>query len=369
MQCSPQTIALYSVGLLGGSIGLGLKKSGFHGKIIGFSALTTIEKALSLGCIDEGYPYEQLEQNISRCDILFLCSPITIIMETLRKLAVFDLPENLIITDVGSTKITITETARATLPPSVRFIGGHPMAGSEKSGPAASDPYLFQNAIYVLTPRDTTPDEQERQFAEFLTRYLGCRHVFLTPETHDLIAATVSHLPHLLAVSLVNFAQSIEERTPGTIQLAAGGFRDVTRIASAPFKMWHDIFLTNKKVIVPLLNDYISQLEALKHGVENDALEEKFVNAAQTRARIPAQHKGFIAPLHEILVIAKDQPGVIASISSILAERSINIKDIEVIKIREGEGGTIKLAFETPDTAKKAVSILNAGGYSAWERR
>lgn len=368
-QFPPKTIVIYSVGLLGGSIGLGLKESGYTGKIIGLSSLQNIETALSLGCIDEGYPYDQLDSVIRQSDIIFLCSPITVICDTLHKLADCNLPENLIITDVGSTKNTIVQTAHKTLPPHVHFIGGHPMAGSEKSGPAAADPYLFQNAIYVLTPFTETPTSLDIQFADFLKRYLGSRDIFLKPEEHDTIAATVSHIPHLLAIALVNIAGKIESRTPGTIRLAAGGFRDLTRIASAPFKMWADIFLTNKKVIAPLLDECIDTLQTMKKDLTEDSLEACFTDAIQIRSKIPVHNKGFITPLFEILVIAKDQPGVISLISSTLSEHDLNIKDIEVIKIREGEGGTIKLAFETASIAQNAIAILNKKGFSAWERK
>jgi len=368
-QFPPKTIAIYSVGLLGGSIGLGLMKSGFTGRIIGLSSLPNIEKALALGCIDEGYPYDQLANVIEKCDILFLCSPITVILETIEKLAQLELPENLIITDVGSTKSTIAETAAKALPDHVHFIGGHPMAGSEKSGPAGSDPYLFQNAIYVLAPPAPEPEDIDREFARFLKQYLGCRYIFLKPDTHDIIAATVSHIPHLLAVALVNLAQEIENKTPGTMQLAAGGFRDLTRVASAPFKMWHDIFLTNKKVIGPLLDECIRMLSAMKDNLDADTLEKSFNAAMETRTKIPVHHKGFITALHEILVIAKDQPGVISAISGTLSGHDINIKDIEVIKIREGEGGTIKLGFESDEIAQSAIKVLNTRGFSAWERK
>ncbi len=368
-QFPPRTIAIHSVGLLGGSIGLALMKSGFTGRIIGLSSLANIEKALELGCIDEGYPYDQLENVLQKCDILFLCSPITVICETIEALGKHTLPKNLIITDVGSTKSTIAETAAKTLPNHVHFIGGHPMAGSEKSGPAGSDPYLFQNAIYVLTPLTPEPEDIDREFARFLRKYLGCRDIFLKPDIHDIIAGTVSHVPHLLAVALVNLAQEIENKNPGTMQLAAGGFRDLTRIASAPFKMWHDVFLTNKKVIGPLLNDCIRTLTVMKENLDADTLEQSFTAAAETRTKIPIHHKGFITPLHEILVIAKDQPGVIAAISSTLSGHDINIKDIEVIKIREGEGGTIKLGFESDEIAQSAIKVLNARGFSAWERK
>ena len=367
---TPQkAIVLYSVGLLGGSIGLALKKSGYRGKIIGLSSEANIKTALSLGCIDEGYPYEKLCEIIMQTDVIFLCSPIKVIIDTLKTLAKLELPKDLIITDVGSTKKEISEAAATILPKHIHFLGGHPMAGSEKRGPSAADPYLFQNAIYVLSPLTDEPADIDIQFARFLEQYLGCRHIFLGSDTHDTIAATVSHIPHILAVALVNLAQKIDNRTSSTLQLAAGGFRDLTRIASSPYKMWHDIFLTNKETIAPLLDQCIEILISLKNKLGDDNLEESFSNAAETRRNIPLLYKGFITPLYEILVLAKDQPGILASMTNTLAEKNINIRDIEVLKMREGEGGTIKMAFETNEAAKSATEILNKNGFSAWERK
>jgi len=369
MYMPQKAIAIYSVGLLGGSIGLALKNSGYKGKIIGLSSPASIKTAKSLGCIDEGYPYDALREIIKETDIIFLCSPIMAIIDSMKKLASMDLPENLIITDVGSTKKEICQIAKKVFPRHVHFIGGHPMAGSEKKGASASDPYLFQNAIYVLSPPTEKPADADVRLSRFLEKYLGCRHIFLKPETHDTIAATVSHVPHILAVALVNVAQNMEGRIPGTLQLAAGGFRDLTRIASSSYKMWHDIFLTNKKTIAPLLDQCIELLSSLKKKLADDALEEHFNNAFETRKKIPLHHKGFISPLCEILVLAKDQPGILASMTTLMAREHLNIKDIEVIKMREGEGGTIKMAFDTHDTARRAIETLVTNGFSAWERK
>jgi prephenate dehydrogenase len=365
---SPKSIFLYSVGLLGGSLGLALKTSGYTGRIVGFSSPRGLQEAKKLGCIDEGYAYDTLPEHIGDADLLVICSPINAILSCLESLAGMDLPEGLLITDVGSTKEQIVATAGRTLPPHVHFLGGHPMAGSEKRGPSAADPYLFQNAIYVLTPPGVDPDPRDRAFAAFLQRYLGCKHVFLDPAVHDTIAATVSHVPHMMAVALVNVAQSMDDRIGGTLDLAAGGFRDMTRIASAPYSVWHDILTTNKKSIAPVLDECIARLQNMKTRLGDDTLGGLFDDAAKTRRRVPSRGKGFISPPSEVLVVAKDQPGIIAAISNSLADRKINIKDIEVVKVREGEGGTIRLAFDSRDTARTAIDILKATGFTAWER-
>ncbi len=366
---APRTVVIHSVGLLGASLGLGLKASGFGGTIIGLSSQRAVETALELGCIDEGCSYDRLADVAREADLVVICSPILAIIECIKKLGTMKLREGVVVTDVGSTKRSIMETAAQCLPPHVHFIGGHPMAGSEKSGPSAADPYLFQNAIYVLTPAGETASDIDTQFAAFIEKYLGCRHVFLEAGVHDTIAATVSHVPHLLAVALVNLAKETDDRVAGTMQLAAGGFRDLTRIASAPFSMWSDILSTNKQAIAPVVDECIGILRSVKDELERDALKERFESAARARMLIPSDRKGFIKALHEVLVLAKDQPGVIATISQSLARHNINIKDIEVVKVREGEGGTIRLGFDSPETSERAIDILTKQGFSARERK
>jgi prephenate dehydrogenase len=368
MTFNPKTITIYSVGLLGGSIGLALKNSGFKGRIIGLSSPEKIAVALKLGCIDEGFTYDKLSETASRTDALVLCSPISVIIKTIQCLASMPLPKGLVITDVGSTKKNICAAAAEKLSGKAHFVGGHPMAGSEKSGPSAADPYLFQNAIYVLTPPRGTPSEKDLSLARFLERFLGSRMLFLDPERHDRIVAAVSHLPHLLAVALVNSAREADKNNPGTLDLTAGGFRDMTRIASAPYDLWRDILSTNKSAIDPMIDDMIERLTDMKQRLKNDTLRDLFERSRRTRSRIPANAKGFIHALAEVLVVAKDQPGIIARITAALAGKNININDIEVLKVREGEGGTIRLAFGSASIAAKAAAVLQKAGFQARER-
>ena len=368
MEFKPRSVCIHGVGLLGGSIGAALKESGYSGGIIGLSSPATIASALALGIIDEGFGYDRLPEVIGRIDCLFLCAPIAVIMKTLEQLGNLALPQGLLITDVGSTKSQINACARGALPSSVTFIGGHPMAGSEKNGVAASDPFLFQNAMYMLTPPVGAPGPGVAGFGEFLERYLGCRTLSVESDEHDSIVAAVSHVPHMLAVALVNLAEGEDRLRPGTLKLAAGGFRDMTRIAAAPFGMWRDILMTNKKAISSLLDTYIGLVKDMQAALAADGLEGPFEAAAKTRREIPTGNKGFIHPQSDILVVAKDQPGIIARMSSALAAENINIKDIEVLKVREGEAGTIRLAFARKEQALSAVAVLTAAGFTARER-
>ena len=368
MSFNPKKTVLYSVGLLGASIGLALKASGYKGRVIGVSSPKGLAAALAINAIDEGHSYDELQTAVRGADLLILCSPISVIKAAFEKLAGLELPDGLVITDVGSTKQEIVAAAQKHLPPHIYYIGGHPMAGSEKSGPGAADPYLFQNAIFAFTPPGGVPTDRDRDIAAFFEKNTGCRAIFLRPALHDRIVAAVSHVPHLLAVALVNVAQAIETEIPDTLKLAAGGFRDMTRIASAPYELWHDILLTNKAAIAPLIDAMVEELTLMKEQLKTDSLRDRFELSRATRMRIPVNAKGFLGSLSEVLVVAKDQPGIIAKIANALSAKKINIKDIEVMKVREGEGGTIRLAFESSDVAHAAISELQQAGFTARER-
>jgi prephenate dehydrogenase len=368
MPYNPKSVAIYSVGLLGGSIAAGLKESGYEGRIIGISSETSIRTALSLRCIDEGYTYPSLRDIVMRVECLFLCSPINVILQTLETLGTMPLPQGLLVTDVGSTKQQIASCARKALPETVDFIGGHPMAGSEKSGVAALDPFLFQNATYILSPSPLCSPEKSNDFAGFLEHFLGCRCISMDPVDHDRAVAAMSHVPHILAVALVNLAHRIEGRHPGTLKLGAGGFRDMTRIASAPFSLWSDILSTNKEPIRSIMDDCIALLKEMQSTIGSESLRKDFEEAARTRSEMPVFNKGYARPQSNIVVLAKDHPGMIAELSSVLAAEKINIKDIEVLKVREGDAGSIRIAFESRPIAQRAVSILTDRGFMARER-
>ena len=357
------TIVIVGVGLIGGSLGLAIRRNNKDIKVIGVSSNAAIQSALEMGVITEGCGYEELDSAVKNADIVFLCTPIHRIQGLLETLS-SSLQPGVLVTDVGSTKRIITEQARSVLPDGVYFIGGHPMTGSEKSGIHAADPFLFQNAIFVLCPTDGVPAELMEKFSDFIGE-IGARVIIMDAALHDRIAAAVSHLPQMIAVALVNMAGEVSSDSAPYLQLAAGGFRDMTRIASSPFAMWDDICRTNDNTIKEAMDKFIAHLTKLRDRIGTQALGEDFEVANITRSNIPKDTKGFVRPLFEALVVVEDKPGVIVKIATELYRANINIKDIEVLKVREGEGGTLRLAFENEEIASKAVDILNHVGYTS----
>ncbi|MCE5251767.1 prephenate dehydrogenase [bacterium] len=361
------TIVIVGVGLIGGSFGLAIKRKYPGIRIIGVSSRAATASAIEMGAVNEGCGYEELGDAVASADCVVLCTPIHRIQGLLTVLG-SSLKPGVLVSDVGSTKRAITEHAAMVLPRGVHFIGGHPMTGSERRGVDAADPFLFQNAIYVLTPVDGVPKAIVESFSRFLET-LGATVIIMDAAVHDRIAATVSHLPQMLAVTLVEMAGKLDSESAPYLRLAAGGFRDMTRIASSPFTMWDDICRTNDDAIKEALDSYIDHLRRIRDRIGTPALGEDFEIANITRATIPKDTKGFLRTLFEVLVVVEDKPGVIAEIATELARVDINIKDMEVVKVREGEGGTLRLSFENEPLANDAVSLLTRLGYTARLRR
>jgi len=362
-----ERIVIVGVGLIGGSLGLSVRRRFPGVTVIGVSSRAAVTSAVEMGAIDEGYGYEELAAAARDAGLVVLCTPIHRIQGLLTVLAPIVKPGALV-TDVGSTKRAITSHAADVLPDGVHFIGGHPMTGSEKRGVDAADPFLFQNAIYVLCPTDGVPGEVVSSFSSFLEE-IGAAVIVMDAGLHDRIAAAVSHLPQILAVTLVEMIGEDDSGDAPYLRLAAGGFRDMTRIASSPFTMWDDIFRTNTDAVKEVVDRFIERLSAVRNRIGTESLGEDFEVANITRATIPRDTKGFMKTLYEVLVVVEDKPGVIAEISRELSEKGINIKDIEVLKVREGEGGTLRLAFDGEPEARDAVGALTRIGYTTRMRR
>jgi prephenate dehydrogenase len=357
----PQTrIAIIGLGVIGGSLGLSLKSLGKY-RLVGIDRdEQTLRVALETGAIDEGTTDCCL--GVAGAGIVFLAVPVASIMEIAARIR-DSAPADAVVTDVGSTKGQVVETLEGLYPD--RFVGGHPMTGSEHAGISGADQYLFENAIYVLTPTEHT-SPRALSAVEQLVREIGASPICLTPREHDLIVAAVSHQPYLLAVALMNLTASLEPDHPAAMLLAAGGFRDLTRVASGDPSMWMDIFASNREFILQTsrqLRLLLSEMESCLEDGDTAALTDRLARARAGRARIPSVVRGFLPAVYEVLVTVPDRPGAIAGIAGILGDQGINIVDIEILRIREGDGGTLRLAFRTEEDAAAALFALQGRGW------
>lgn len=347
------------MGLIGGSIAKALKNFSLHYRISAFDNSDILEKAFRLNVIDK----KLLSVNDALdSDLIFICLPVDASITAFEELADRIQP-NQIITDVCSVK-TVFQEIWDKKKRNGFYIGGHPMTGKEKGGFVNSDPLLFENCVYILN--DSAKEFPSYNSFTEIIHQLGARITFLNPKVHDIIVASVSHLPQLVSVSLINSA-NFKESALNFFDYAAGGFRDMTRIASSEFNVWEPIIRKNGKNIIQAIDNFIIDLEQIKKSIakeDYETLSQKFESARIKRDEIPKSNKGFINQIYDVFVFVKDEPGVISKISTALFESNINIKDIELLKIREGSGGTFRLAFESLMDAERAKKIIEEIGFS-----
>lgn len=357
------TVAIFGVGLIGGSIALCLK-----GKpdmtVIGHSNRPSqVEKYVQRGVVD--YATTSKQEAAEQADFIFLCVPVGNLEENLQELSGFNLKPGCIITDVGSTKASIMECARSLKLKNATFIGGHPMAGSERSGVEAASFHLLENAYYVLTPDETAPDEAVERLTELLA-WTRANIVKVDAVSHDEIVGAISHLPHMIAVSLVNQVRVYNENNELYESLAAGGFRDITRIASGDPIVWRDILINNRIVLLELLRDWSAETAKFADMLEKadgEAIKEAFQTAGEFRSRMPERRKGMIHSAYDCYVDVPDHPGIIGKITSELGNSRINLSNIHIIESREDVPGILRLSFRSQEYLDQAIVLLSANGY------
>lgn len=361
-------ICIIGVGLIGGSLGMTVIRRRLAGEVVGVDLHEdTLRLAEATGAITNGT--STLAAGVTGADLVVLAAPVGEYSRIFTALGPLLAPGT-IVTDVGSTKAGVVKAAEELLPDTVSFVGGHPMAGSEQAGILGADAFLLENAVYLLTPSERTNPEALAKLKEFCTA-LGARVMTFEPTEHDLMVAAVSHLPHLLAAALVNTVARVKADHPDTLALAAGGFRDTTRVAMGSPVMWRDIFLANREPVLELISRFkqtLTEVEELVAKADGESICQRLKQAGELRRQVPAQLKGYWPELYEIVITVPDRPGMIAHVAAILAEQNLNIADIEILRVREGEGGTIRLGFTAPGSDEAAVALLNSRGISAKKR-
>ncbi len=361
-------IAIIGLGLIGGSLAKALHaKLGYQGIVAVDADERALESALEEGIIEKGFI--SLDSSIYASDIIFICTPVKQTMRYISELAP-RLGKTCIVTDVCSTKGEITQYVEELPDPPV-FIGGHPMAGTEKSGYASSFAHLFENAYYVLTPCSSTTKEAVDTLNTIIEG-IGAIPVFMQAEEHDRATGSISHLPHVIASALVNLVKELDSGSGKMQTLAAGGFRDITRIASSSPLMWENIVASNQKQILELLNLFEASLKKIGRSIEagdSGAVYRFFDEARQFRDSISTQATGLIQPINRLIVDVQDKPGIIGEIATILGNSNINIKNINVTNSREFEQGCLIISL--PDTASVniAFDLLVDTGYKVYKTK
>ncbi|MBW5446624.1 prephenate dehydrogenase [Cohnella sp. CFH 77786] len=357
-------IAIYGVGLIGGSLALCFKgKPGIT--VVGHSVnAASVKKYVDRGVVDEATV--SIADAAAGADYLFLCVPVGRLEEYVDELARLPLKPGCIVTDVGSTKSSVVRHADKLNRSGAVFIGGHPMAGSERSGVEAASSHLFENAYYVLTPTiETPPDALER--LEGLLRWTKAHIVRTDAVLHDDIVGAISHLPHMIAVGLVNQIAGYNETNGLYASLAAGGFRDITRIASGDPLIWRDILLNNRFVLLKLLDDWQAEMDKFRRLLETDdgeGVAEAFRRAGKFRGSLPERRKGMITSIYECYVDVPDHPGIIGKIATELGQARINLSNLQIIESREDVPGVLRLSFREEADRDRAVALLKALEYA-----
>ncbi|MCZ7526018.1 MAG: prephenate dehydrogenase [Acidimicrobiia bacterium] len=351
--------AVIGTGLIGGSIGLALGRAEFevHGVDRDRERLG---RAVELGAA--AVAAESVEDAVADAEVAFVAVPVGQVAEV--AVAALDAGARLV-TDVGSVKAPVVAAVEAARPELARrFVGGHPMAGSEQEGLAGADAELFVGAVWVLTPTGRTDPGAFTSLRSLLVG-IGAEVVAVTPEHHDDLVAVVSHVPQLAATTLMDVAATGGEQHATLLRLAAGGFRDMTRIAAGHPGIWPDICVANRDAIVEALDDYVAalgQVRGLVAAGDRSGLLDLLERARAARRNLPVGVGADELPLVELRVPVPDRPGVLAEVTTLAGQLGVNIVDLEIAHSMEGSAGVLVLLVSA-SRADELEHGLHALGY------
>ena len=362
-----EKVGFIGLGLIGGSLAKAIRTYFPDYEIVAFDknkealALATQESVIDVAATT-------IDDNFRNCSYIFLCAPVAFNVAYLKQLTEY-LNDACILTDVGSVKTNIHEEV-IKLGIEKYFIGGHPMAGSEKSGYANSKAMILENAYFVLTPSKEVSQEKIDKY-EQLVSTIHALPIILDYKEHDYITGTISHLPHIIAATLVNYVKDSDTKSELMKRLAAGGFKDITRIASSSPTMWQHICLKNKDNISQILASYIKYLEEVKSMIDSgdgQAIYDWFDSSRIYRNSLPGASSGPIKKAFEVSCDIIDEAGGIAAIATILASNGLSIKNIGIVHNREFEEGVLRIEFYDESSSKKAAELLQKFRYIVYER-
>ena len=302
------------VGLIGGSVGLAARDSGWD--VVGVDKPEVLEKAVSLGAVDRASTLKE----VRGADLVVLATPISKVTDLVAELP----PTNALVTDVASTKMAIVRESEAQ---GLRFVGGHPMAGSQLSGVANARVDLFKGARYFLTPTNKTDPDAYREVAQFI-RSLGAVPTAVDPEKHDLLMAALSHLPHLMAAALLKVASDI---SPEALSFAGPSFRDLTRVGASNPSLWSDILAENAPALGEALGAFAGAMAQLGSEVSNrESMKRRFREAREAYDALGGILVEKSGENVDLAVPVENRPGVFAEVTTLMGSNDINILDLYV---------------------------------------
>jgi len=352
-------LALVGTGLIGSSVGLAAKQA-LGATVSGWDPdPAALAEAAERGAVDR--PASSAAEAVADAELAVVAAPVAQLAAQVAGVLSAS-PDGCTVTDVGSTKQAVVEAVGA----SPRFVGGHPVAGSEAHGPAHARAELFEGATWFLTPSAATDAERYRALHGFVSA-LGAIPVAVDPEAHDRLLALTSHLPHALANLLLNQvgANRVEGHEP--LAAAGGSLRDMTRIAGANPRIWVDIFLDNAETLRVALAEHrrrVEQLEAALEAGDAGYLARWIGEAGQLRRRMLSTSYDDAGALQRLLVRIPDRPGVLAGITQALGAERINIEDFELRHESPERGGVLTVLVTGESEARRAADLLEGQGYS-----
>lgn len=354
-----KTIYIAGLGLIGASMALGIKRDHPDYEILGYNrSQASRDIALERGMIDRAT--DDFASFAPLADVIILTLPIKQTIAFLQELATLELKEGVIISDAGSTKSAIVTTAEKCFADKpVRFVGAHPMAGSHKTGAASADVNLFENAYYIFTPSSlTTPDTLEEM--KDLLSGLHARFIEIDAEEHDRVTSQISHFPHILASGLMEQTAKYAEEHEMARRFAAGGFRDMTRIAESEPGMWTSILLSNRETIIERIEDFKDRLDEIGQAIskgDESQIWNFFNKAREQRQAMEIHKRGGVDSSFDLYVDVPDEEDVILRILELLRGTSlVNIHINE--ENREDIHGILQISFKNAQDLKRAEQVI-----------
>lgn len=355
----PKTIYIAGLGLIGASLALGIKRDHPEYRVLGYNRSEESRQiARRMGCVDE--VTDEFAHFAPLADVIILSVPIQQTIDFIKQLADLPLKETVIITDTGSTKAAIMAAAQTYLADKpVQFVGGHPMAGSHKTGAISADVNLFENAYYIFTPSNLSSPAAISELKTVLSG-LHARYVEVDATEHDLVTGQISHFPHILASSLMEQAGDFVASHPLTQNFAAGGFRDMTRIAASEPGMWTSIVLTNPEAVTERLLDFKNRLNRVIGLIEQrdeQGIWAFFEHGRALRQQMEIHKRGGVDSSYDLFIDIPDQADVILQILELLRGTSlVNIRVHE--NNREDIHGVLQLSFRQQSDRERSASII-----------